>query len=268
MEGIRRKCDFHHGIDVGADCFKGAGDASRIYDNMRRRISDEMNDKLMQPFREEEIWFVVKDMAHFKAPGVDGFPALWVKKGNFSLKLDMSKAYDWVKWDFLARTTIQLCFHVDWVALIMSCVASVSYAVEINRGFSTSFTPSRGLRQGDPLNPYLFLLCVEGYSAILDEAKAMDLIKEKVKYDKSLSYFGANVDECTGESVNIWNDPWILEPGDGKILSYADQVDRFLDILFAKTKPVDIMVWRHEGTSVYTVNSAYKLLLYEKLQNS
>lgn len=49
------------------------------------------------------------------------------KKGNFALKLDMSKAYDRMEWDFLVGTLLSLGFHRDWMTLVMRCVASVSY---------------------------------------------------------------------------------------------------------------------------------------------
>ncbi|KAK9998773.1 hypothetical protein SO802_018376 [Lithocarpus litseifolius] len=92
------------------------------------------------------------------------------KCGEMALKLDMSKAYDRVEWDCLKQIMAKLGFHEDWIRLVMRCVSSVTYAVRINGHACGQIIPTRGLRQGDPLSPYLFLICAEGLSALLHKA--------------------------------------------------------------------------------------------------
>ncbi|KAK5813246.1 hypothetical protein PVK06_028694 [Gossypium arboreum] len=66
---------------------------------------------------------------------------------------------------------LKLGFHSDWVVLIMQCVSSVSYTIGINDSISDCFSPSKGLRQGNPLSHYLFLIYAEGRSLLLNEVK-------------------------------------------------------------------------------------------------
>uniref|UniRef100_A0A5B7A5I4 Reverse transcriptase domain-containing protein n=1 Tax=Davidia involucrata TaxID=16924 RepID=A0A5B7A5I4_DAVIN len=66
--------------------------------------------------------------------------------GHLALKLDVSKAYDRVEWPFLESIMLHMGFHPRWVALIMQCVSSVSFAVLINGDLKGCIKPSRGLR--------------------------------------------------------------------------------------------------------------------------
>ena len=86
-------------------------------------------------------------------------------------KLDMSKAYDRVEWNSLQAILLKLGFHRRWVELIMGCVNTTTYSVMVNREAQGYIKPSRGLRQGDPLSPYLFFICVEGLSSLIRKAE-------------------------------------------------------------------------------------------------
>jgi len=62
---------------------------------------------------------------------------------------------------------LKMDFHVRWVGLVMETVKSVSYAILINGVPRGCIKPTRGIRQGDPLSPYLFLLCSEGLNGLI-----------------------------------------------------------------------------------------------------
>ena len=99
------------------------------------------------------------------------------KKGFMALKLNMSKAYDRVEWVFLKNILLRSGFQQSWVDLIMECVTSVSYSILVNGELEGMIYLSRGIRQGDPLSPYLFLFWVEGLNAILRIAATAEEIE-------------------------------------------------------------------------------------------
>lgn len=81
-----------------------------------------------------------------------------------ALELDMNKAYDRVSWLFLLKVLKAYGFPDIWINLIQQCISTVSYRILINGGASKHFSPQCGLRQGDPLSPYLFLFCMDIFS--------------------------------------------------------------------------------------------------------
>lgn len=84
------------------------------------------------------------------------------KVGFSALKIDMSKAYDRVEWKFVMEIMRKMGFNDQWLEWIYMCISSVKYKF-LSTGHEVGpISPGRGLRQGDPISPYLFLLCTEG----------------------------------------------------------------------------------------------------------
>ena len=86
------------------------------------------------------------------------------------MKLDMSKEYDRVDWNFLCRLMEKMGFEDRWIQLIYGCVSFVSYSILVNGEPHGDIKPTRGLRQGDPLFPYLFLLVSERLNGLIQQA--------------------------------------------------------------------------------------------------
>lgn len=106
-----------------------------------------------------------------------------IKQGNdeginfMALKLDMAKAYDRVKWPFLNAILHKLGFNDFFYQWVIKCVQTVSYSVVINGEATGYITPCRGLHQGDPLLPFLFLICAEDLSALIQTEERVGRIR-------------------------------------------------------------------------------------------
>ncbi|KAL9668167.1 hypothetical protein QQ045_002542 [Rhodiola kirilowii] len=99
------------------------------------------------------------------------------KSGSMSLKLDMSKAYDRIEWRFLQEMMLTMGFSASWVKKVMLCVETVKYRIRINNKVLEVISPSRGLRQGDPISPYLFLICAEWLTHAINMYQELGLIE-------------------------------------------------------------------------------------------
>jgi hypothetical protein len=86
------------------------------------------------------------------------------------LKIDLRKAYDTFSWSFLYSVLGGLGFPFTFIYLVMTCVSSTSFSVQVNGDLFGFFKGKRGLRQGDPISPFLFVLCLEYFSRSLNSA--------------------------------------------------------------------------------------------------
>ncbi|KAG7557811.1 Reverse transcriptase domain [Arabidopsis suecica] len=99
------------------------------------------------------------------------------RKGWMLLKLDLEKAYDRIRWDFLKETLGAAGLSEEWTGRIMECVSNPSMSLLWNGEKTDSFSPARGLRQGDPLSPYLFVLCLERLCHLIEDSVGQKLWK-------------------------------------------------------------------------------------------
>lgn len=120
-----------------------------------------------------------------------------------------------------------LGFNKKWIRLVLSCISSVSYSIFINGQPSKTLIPSRGLRQGDPLSPYLFLMCAESLNLLikgaelrgelqgLTVARGGTRVSHILFIDDSILYCRVSKDEW-GRTCGILN---IYERGLGEVLN-------------------------------------------------
>lgn len=94
------------------------------------------------------------------------------KKKMFMFKIDFAKAYDSVSWYFLLDMLKILGFGERWCRWIKECISTAESSLLINGSPTKSFKFGRGLRQGDPLSPFLYLVIAEGLSRLMEMACA------------------------------------------------------------------------------------------------
>uniref|UniRef100_A0A803PY90 Reverse transcriptase domain-containing protein n=1 Tax=Cannabis sativa TaxID=3483 RepID=A0A803PY90_CANSA len=165
--------------------FSQSNGGSEIREELRGcvpcRISSDENRALLEPFSSEEIKSTLFQIHPLKAPGKDGLPETMM--------------------DCLG-------YEEEWTKKIMNCVRSVSFSILLNGSIKGHFRPTRGLRQGDPLSPFLFLLCSEGLSCLIYEAERAGRIQglrfgsldQRLSHlffaDDSLVFLEATLEEC------------------------------------------------------------------------
>lgn len=94
------------------------------------------------------------------------------KKSVIVLKVDFEKAYDNVNWNFMLYMLRRCSFGAKWLSLIKACVCKSSMSVLVNGSPTKYFVVEEGLKQGDPLSPFLFTIVTEGLERLIAKAKA------------------------------------------------------------------------------------------------
>ncbi|XP_021980533.1 uncharacterized protein LOC110876677 [Helianthus annuus] len=104
----------------------------------------------------------------------------WLKKymrSGMFFKVDIKKAYDSVNWVFLDSMMQQMNFSSRWRKWVMATLRSAKASVLVNGSPTREFVCTRGLRQGDPLSPFLFVMAMEALSGIMKTADSTGLFK-------------------------------------------------------------------------------------------
>lgn len=108
--------------------------------------------------------------------------------GTMALKIDLEKAFDRLEWSFICEVLHHFNFPKNIIDIIMACILSTSVSILFNGGKLEPFTPTRGICQGDPLSPYIFILCLE-YLSFLILDKIADNTWKPVKASRSSPSF-------------------------------------------------------------------------------
>ena len=142
-------------------------------------------DKLVSPLQSTFVpgkkgidnTIIVQEIVHSisKAKGKEGFMAI---------KIDLEKAYDKLEWGFIRERILGFKFPMDLVEIIMSCISIVSTSILFNGGMLEPINPSRGIKQGDPLSRYIFILCMEFLGQLI-EGKCSEKLWNPVKVSRS-----------------------------------------------------------------------------------
>lgn len=95
----------------------------------------------------------------------------FAKTNIILVKIDVKKAYDHVNRSFLLKVLEKSGFHPNWISWIWSCTSTPYCSMLVNGSPQGFFSTSRGIRQGDPLSPFLFIIIVEALKHMINRSR-------------------------------------------------------------------------------------------------
>lgn len=113
------------------------------------------------------------------------------QKGWLAVKVDLEKAYDRLEWGFIKDTLLEVGMDEHLCEVIMSCISTPSFKLLWNGEQTEEFAASRGIRQGDPISPYIFVLCMERLNYLIKDSvdqgswQPIQLTREAPRYPTS-----------------------------------------------------------------------------------
>ena len=173
-----------------------------------------------------------------------------------ALEIDFSKAFDRFSWNFISAVLFSMGFPMKWINLISQCIFTVEKNLLFNSQIASVFKPSRGVRQGDPLSPYLYILSANVLSCLISHQEALNswkgvklcrsahAISHLLYADDSLIFTEASTEgikvvqkvlkeysDLSGQIINTQKSSFIFSPN----VPHADKLrlSRILDIPFA-----------------------------------
>eukprot|EP00253_Pinus_taeda_P009137 PITA_09137 len=153
------------------------------------------------------------------------------KIASMLMQLDLSKAYEKVSWRYLEAVLKAFGFCSTWIKWVMALIRSPRYSILINGAPSDPFAPSRGIRQGDPLSPFLFIILMEGLSRTI----AKKQVEGKIQGLKPIRSLRATTHQQFVDDTMLHGTPTVKEA-----VAYREILDLFsqalgMEINFSKS---------------------------------
>ncbi|XP_075111257.1 uncharacterized protein LOC142181712 [Nicotiana tabacum] len=167
------------------------------------------------------------------------------KKSGILCKLDIEKAYDHVNWSFLLKMVEQMGFGQKWINWMKFCISTVRFSILTNGSLEGFFPTHRGLRQGDSLSPFLFIIAMEGLNNMIKAPKVNGWVK------------GFEVDRNGSNSLEITH---LQYTDDTLVFCDAEEEQlRFLRIILVLFEGISGLHINRRKTHIFPINEVYKM---------